>query len=108
MIKSGNTFGIGRNAGIAPTLTQASSVRIRRHSLVKGDANPFDPEWETYFEARLGFKMVEQLRGKRHITRRIDGGADSPSNQVVVHPNCHRQIHSLGLTVAKAAHANGL
>jgi RNA-directed DNA polymerase len=31
---------------------QASTVRIRRHVMVRSAANPFDPEWETYFEDR--------------------------------------------------------
>ncbi|WP_409260160.1 HNH endonuclease signature motif containing protein [Paraburkholderia sp. MM5384-R2] len=34
-----------------------------------------------------------------HIVRRVDGGSDAWSNLVMVHPDCHRQIHSRGLTV---------
>ena len=30
----------------------AGSLPIRRHVLVRGDANPFDPEWRAYFEGR--------------------------------------------------------
>lgn len=122
---------------ITATLGLASDVKIQRHSLIKGDANPFDPAWATYFDARLGFKMVGQLRGRRkllgywleqegkcpvcqtkitresgwhlhHIVRRVDGGPDTSSNQVLVHPNCHSQIHSLGLKVVKPARDSGL
>jgi RNA-directed DNA polymerase len=28
-----------------------------------------------------------------HIVRRVDGGSDVWSNLVMVHPDCHRQIH---------------
>lgn len=32
------------------SLRLASDTRIVRHKAIKMDANPFDPEWETYFE----------------------------------------------------------
>lgn len=124
-------------SGIVPTLTLASDVKIARHSMIKGDANPFDPKWETYFEARLGFKMVGQLRGRQrllrlwldqeglcpicqtkitgttgwhvhHITRKVDGGSDNPSNLVLVHQNCHNLIHVNGIKVVKPASVKGL
>jgi RNA-directed DNA polymerase len=43
-----------------------------------------------------------------HIVRRVDGGSDAWSNLVMVHPDCHRQIHSRGLTVMKPAPKRGL
>jgi len=124
-------------SGVVPTLALASKVKIARHSMIKGDANPFDPEWETYFEARLGFKMVGQLKGRQrllrlwldqegfcpicqtkitsetgwhvhHITRRVDGGSDNPSNLVLVHQNCHNLIHVRGIEVVKPVPARGL
>jgi len=48
-------------------LFRASSVPIRRHTKIKGDANPYDPEWEPYFEARLGLRMAWNLRGRRQL-----------------------------------------
>jgi RNA-directed DNA polymerase len=33
-------------------LFSAGSLPIRRHVLVRGDANPFDPTWRAYFEER--------------------------------------------------------
>ena len=83
-----------------------------------------------YFEERLGDKMVHNLNGKRqlislwkeqnglcpvchqkitkltgwnnhHIVRRVDGGADRQENRVLLHPNCHSQVHNLGLSVVK-------
>ncbi|WP_310667171.1 HNH endonuclease signature motif containing protein, partial [Burkholderia multivorans] len=43
-----------------------------------------------------------------HIVRRVDGGSNQRGNLVMVHPNCHNQIHSLGLEVAKPVPAMGL
>jgi RNA-directed DNA polymerase len=111
-------------------LFYAHTVPIERHTKIKGDANPYDPTWEMYFEERLGVKMVHNLKGKRqliylwkeqnglcpichqkitqltgwnnhHIVRRVDGGADRQENRVLLHPNCHRQVHSQGLSVVK-------
>ena len=48
-------------------LFKASSVPIKRHTKIKGEANPYDPAWELYFEARLGVKMVNDLRGRRQL-----------------------------------------
>jgi RNA-directed DNA polymerase len=111
-------------------LFYAHTVPIERHTKIKGHANPYDPTWEMYFEERLGVKMVHNLKGKRqliylwkeqnglcpichqkitkltgwnnhHIVRRVDGGADRQENRVLLHPNCHRQVHSQGLSVVK-------
>ncbi|CBL45373.1 RNA-directed DNA polymerase (reverse transcriptase) [gamma proteobacterium HdN1] len=118
-------------------LRSASDTKIKRHTVIRSDANPFDPKWETYFEGRIGAKMKANLAGRKrllhlwleqdgkcpvcgepltkdsgwhvhHIVRRVDGGSNQRGNLVMVHPNCHNQIHSLGLEVVKPAHANGL
>ena len=118
-------------------LRKASDVPILRHTQVRGNANPFDPAWESYFEDRYGLKMANALSGRgklirlwldqdrtcivcqqritaatgwhvHHIVRRVDGGSDAWSNLVMVHPDCHRQIHSRGLTVMKPAPKRGL
>lgn len=118
-------------------LVKASETPIRRHTKIKAEANPLDPKWETYFEERLGLKMKGNLRerGKllrlwksqngicptcnqsisketgwniHHIQLRCDGGKDNISNLMMVHPNCHRQIHSQRLEVVKPAPDRGL
>jgi len=121
----------GKSGKLRPVrLFQASSMPITRHIKVKGAANPFDPEWEPYFEARLDVKMKGKLRGRRHLLRlwkeqngvcpvcnqkiteitgwhshhliwRTHGGTDQAENRVLLHPNCHMQVHSQGLSVAK-------
>ncbi len=103
---------------------------VRRYPKIKAEANPFDPAWESYFEERTGQKMLNHLDGRKrlirlwrdqqglcpmckqritedsgwhvhHIVRRVDGGNNTTDNLLVLHPYCHRQLHSLGLTVTK-------
>jgi len=112
------------------TLAKASDTPIRRHTKIKGDANPFDPQWEPYFEDRLGLKMQGDMKGKAKLLRlwwsqnkrctlcgqlitketgwnlhhrvpKCEGGADSFANLVLLHPNCHRQLHAAGLTLER-------
>jgi RNA-directed DNA polymerase len=110
------------------TLFRAAKEPIRRHVKVRAEANPYDPEWEQYFEARLQRKMSHRLKGKRtmlqlwlsqqgrcpvcaqtltqetdwdchHVVPRVFGGADTIDNLALLHPTCHTQVHSLGETV---------
>jgi RNA-directed DNA polymerase len=48
-------------------LYKASDTPIRRHAKIRGEANPYDPAWEQYFEERLGVKMVNSLRERRKL-----------------------------------------
>ena len=105
-------------------LALASDTPIRRHAKIKGTANPFDPDWELYFEKRLGLNMKNSLKGRKrllslwrtqngrcpncrepitkttgwhvhHILPKAQGGMDNLANLVLLHPNCHRQAHHL-------------
>jgi RNA-directed DNA polymerase len=118
-------------------LFSVASVPIKRHVKVKGAANPFDPAWEAYFEQRLGVKMAGNLKGRKqllhlwreqngscpicnqkiteltgwhnhHIIWRTKGGSDSSENRVLLHPNCHMQVHRQGLYVEKPRPAKGV
>ena len=130
--------GIGRNGKpIRVRLFTAADVTIKRHIKIKGEANPYDPEWEPYFERRLELKMANDLKGRRqllylwreqhglcpvcqqkitkltgwhshHIVRRVDGGSDGLSNRLLLHPQCHNKVHSLGMTVDKLRPATGV
>ena len=111
-------------------LLAASSIRIERHTKIRAEANPYDPAWETYFEKRLDVQMEARLKGRRwlrhlwkeqqglcpvchqkitritgwhshHILWRSKGGSDSTENRVLLHPTCHQQVHSQGLSVEK-------
>ncbi|HEV2732304.1 MAG TPA: group II intron reverse transcriptase/maturase, partial [Terriglobales bacterium] len=48
-------------------LYHAKSTPIKRHVKVKGEANPYDPTYETYFEEREGAHMLETFRGTRTL-----------------------------------------
>jgi RNA-directed DNA polymerase len=105
-------------------------VPIVRHVKVRAAANPYDPKWERYFEKRLDIKMGTNLMMHpslfrlwqsqnrvcpicqdkivhetgweiHHVVARVNGGSDMWGNRVLLHPTCHRQVHSLGLTVLK-------
>jgi RNA-directed DNA polymerase len=111
-------------------LFRASSVPIRRHTKIQGEAKPYAPQWEPDFAARLGIRMAHNLKGRRyllrlwkeqdglgavchqrmtplsgwqsqHIVWRTHGGPDSAENRVLLHPNCHAQVHSQGVTGVK-------
>src|SRR5712691_10164091 len=48
-------------------LTDAVHVPIKRHTKIRGEANPYDPEWESYYEKRLDVKMVNTFTGKQWL-----------------------------------------
>ncbi len=111
-------------------LINASDTRIRRHRLIQGEANPYDPVYEAYFDERMGLKWLQSWLKRRklialwneqegkcpvcdqnitkesgwhvhHILYRVYGGTDRLSNLLLLHPNCHRQIHHQQLDVTK-------
>jgi RNA-directed DNA polymerase len=104
-------------------LRNAADVAIVRHVKIQGEATPYDPRFEEYFEKRLTLKMEKNLAGRRklrylwrrqkgqcpvcgeritavtrwhvhHLVRRVDGGSDASSNLWLLHPDCHRQHHA--------------
>lgn len=126
-------FGIEQSADERPRtlwLNLAFATPIRRFIKVKGEANPYDPAWETYFAQREAAHMLDTLRGYgalRHlwyeqrglcpvcqdkITRttgwrlhycvpRVRGGSASADNRVLLHPECHDTVHHQRLFVSK-------
>lgn len=103
------------------TLLLESDTPIRRHVKIKADANPHDRQWEQYFEARWGKKMLNSACGGRkfcrawqrqdglcsvcrtpitkstpwgvcHIVKRTEGGSDAASNLQMQHLNCRRNL----------------
>jgi len=109
-------------------LVIASDTKIIRHIKIKGDANPYDPQWDAYFEDRIGKQMkanladhpkLQKIWGKQtgkcpicqqkitletvwdihHKKPRSEGGNDDITNLVMLHPNCHRQVHNHGSEV---------
>ena len=117
-------------------LARAQETPIKRHIKIQNRANPYDPEWETYFEDRVRLQMQEDLKGRRtllylwreqggscpmchqqittesgwnihHLQWRVKGGKDERANLILLHPNCHRQVHSRGITVTKPRPVKG-
>jgi RNA-directed DNA polymerase len=111
------------------TLFRASDIPIKRHIKIIGEANPFDPKFETYFEERSTSKMRDTLKGSKrllslwlnqggvcpichqkitvdmqwslhHITSKVEGGSSNLSNLRLTHQHCHRKVHSCKLEVA--------
>ena len=118
-------------------LHRAADMPIKRHVAIRKEANPFDPTWESYFEARLDATMERNLRGKRrllalwmdqggvcphcnhritkltgwhshHVVWRSKGGSDGNDNRVLLHPTCHMQVHSRGIPLVKPPRARGV
>lgn len=48
-------------------LKRLYDTKITRYVKVKGEANPFDPEWIEYFEKRKTFKMLQSLNGRKSL-----------------------------------------
>jgi RNA-directed DNA polymerase len=103
-------------------LFYAGDIGIRRHVKVKGEANPYDPNWWVYLERRSDVAMAHLLEGRpylltlwerqggrcpccgqrieqptgwhnHHVVRKVDGGGDELTNRVLLHPECHRRVH---------------
>ncbi|WP_312552758.1 group II intron reverse transcriptase/maturase [Massilia sp.] len=103
---------------------------IERHRKIKGEYNPYDPQWEVYGETLRQERMLKRMRYRKewaklysdqrglcalcghemdmytgwhdhHIEYRVAGGSNALGNRVLLHPNCHSQVHSLGLQIVK-------
>lgn len=51
------------------TLAKTSDTPIQRHIKIKGEANPFDPAWEPYFQQRLGQMKKNSLKRRERSLR---------------------------------------
>lgn len=108
-------------------LASLSSVPIKIYPLIKVEANPYDPEYELYFESCQMLKafaivdwwmkrLYELQKGKcpicksglqvteqwhiHHKAPKVLGGSDILSNLTLLHENCHRQLHSQNPMIA--------
>jgi RNA-directed DNA polymerase len=115
---------------IKACLYHASSTPTKRQIKVKGEANPYDPVYETYFEDREGSHMLDTFRGTKtlrflwmeqrglcavcntkitritgwrvhHCVPLVMGGSRSAENRVLLHPECHDRVHRQRLSVSK-------
>ena len=104
-------------------LMAAAKVKVIRYVKIRSDANPYDPKWELYLEARLSWQLAQTRTGRsrieylwkeqrgrcwvcgqplrigeedcqiHHRIGRSRGGPDTADNMELLHVNCHRQIH---------------
>ena len=112
----------GKN-GLHPIhLFRLATIQIQRHVKIRGEANPYDPEWEYYFERRLQARTRKLLADRvdlqilwsrqtgicpiceqalrpeeswerHHVVWRTLGGDDTLENLRLLHTTCHRQLH---------------
>jgi RNA-directed DNA polymerase len=104
-------------------LLNHADTPIVRHIKDKSDANPFDTNWETYWEQRTYQSVMKEntlngqmkslwLRQKglcpicmqmihaedelniHHVIPKTLGGDNTLKNTRLLHGNCHRQLHS--------------
>ncbi|AFM33899.1 MULTISPECIES: group II intron reverse transcriptase/maturase [Stutzerimonas stutzeri subgroup] len=100
-----------------------AETTIVRHKRLPGEYQPYDAAHELKWEALRVQRMQHKLRYRgqilsifrrqkglcalcghaisketgwhdHHVIRRVDGGPDTLSNRVLLHPNCHALVHS--------------
>jgi len=115
---------------VQKVLCLAANTSIDRHMKIIGDCNPYDPAWKPYLSRRQESKIWAALRRKphllklwkeqeglcplceqpitkdtdwhdHHIAHKASGGSNETENRILVHPNCHRQVHANKGTVSK-------
>lgn len=106
-------------------LFMLSRIKCGKYVKIRSDANPYDPADEEYFEGRLNKWMVENAKSKinriwraqqgkcsiclapitpdvewdiHHKVWKTLGGGEEEQNLVLLHGNCHRQLHVRGCT----------
>ena len=98
-------------------LEYATDTKIIRFKKIVAEANPFDEYWTDYFEEREGEKLPNSTKGREKlltIWRRqhrrcpvwgdlitsetgfeVYASAGKNSQKIMVHKECHKEIHSL-------------
>ena len=128
---------IGKEGEPRPVyLLLASYTKIKRYTKVKGEANPYDLKWEEYFDQRMGLKWLHNTNRRKlialwkgqegncpvchrkitketgwnihHVIYRMKGGPDTLNNLLLLHPNCHKQVHSQTVEVEKLRPKRGV
>jgi len=98
-------------------LIYATNTNIRRFTKIKAEANPFDEDWQLYFEERADKQMRAEIKGRTiinklyikqkglcsHCGTKITHETDFSVHQIgtgksitkhLVHPECHSKIHT--------------
>jgi len=133
----GSTMWNGAGERYWMELYSMPSTPIRRHKKVRGDYHPFDPAQEMYGETLRQERMAESMSYRRqwaklfmsqrglcavcqskitketgwddhHIEPRVSGGSDALGNRVLVHPDCHVQVHFHGQVAVKPVYDSSI
>ena len=98
-------------------LEYATDTKIIRFKKIVAEANPFDEYWTDYFEEREGEKLFNSTKGREKLLTiwrrqhrrcpvcgnlitsetgfKVHTPAGKNSRKIMVHTECHQQIHSL-------------
>ena len=62
-------FATHTNSNERVSLLKMSDTPIRRHTKIRADANPYDPDWKIYFEKRISHtkKMISFISKENHV-----------------------------------------
>lgn len=111
--------GKGKNGYLC--LNHAADTPIYRPTKVRSTANPFDKDWQQYFEEREGEKMLYNLKGRYMLLKlwksqnklcpvcreKITANTNftvhmEEAGKQMLHPWCHSNIHNLDLCIEPA------
>lgn len=98
-------------------LEYATDTKIIRFKKIVAEANPFDEYWTDYFEQREGEKLLNSTKGREKLLTiwrrqhrrcpvcgelitsetgfKVHTPAGKNSQKIMVHKECHEEIHSL-------------
>lgn len=98
-------------------LEYATDTKIIRFKKIVAEANPFDEYWTDYFEEREGEKLLNSTKGREKLLTiwrrqhrrcpvcgelitsetgfKVHTPAGKNSQKIMVHKECHKEIHSL-------------
>lgn len=116
-------FAVKMPDGKLKELVRAADTKIVKCIKIKREANPYDPEWNQYFEEREGDKMFLSMNGRKRLKEmwkkqgrkcpickneinRESGWKihkDESGRKMIVHPKCHNKIHSIQIPIVEPA-----
>ena len=82
-------------------LMAAAKVKIIRYVKIRSDVNPYDPKWELYLEARLGWQLAQTLAGRSRIEY-LWKGQEGTMSRSAVNP-CESQRKTARSTIGSGA-----
>ena len=106
-------FAAENQKGELKQLIIAASTKIIRHTKIRQGANPYESEWQVYFEEREGDRMFEGMSGRKALKEmwskqkgkctlcedeinKVSGWklhVAEQNRKEIVHPACHKRIH---------------